>query len=130
MVRVLLVDDFDNFRKFTVLSLEDSPDIAVVGEAATGAEAVAAAELLKPDLVLLDISLPDMNGFEVSERIHQVSPDSRIIFVSANNSRMIAQAAVSDGAMGFVSKNNAVDELIPAIRAVMQGKQFLSQNLT
>ena len=130
MVRVLLVDDFDNFRKFTVLSLEDSPDIAVVGEAATGAEAVAAAELLKPDLVLLDISLPDMNGFEVSERIHQVSPDSRIIFVSANNSRMIAQAAVSDGAMGFVSKNNAVDELITAIRAVMQGKQFLSQNLT
>ena len=109
MVRVLLVDDFDNFRKFTVLSLEDSPDIAVVGEAATGAEAVAAAELLKPDLVLLDISLPDMNGFEVSERIHQVSPDSRIIFVSANNSRMIAQAAVSDGAMGFVSKNNAVE---------------------
>jgi DNA-binding NarL/FixJ family response regulator len=130
LVRVLLVDDFDNFRKFTVLSLEDSPDIAVVGEAAAGAEAVAAAELLKPDLVLLDISLPDMNGFEVSERIHQVSPDSRIIFVSANNSRMIAQAAVSDGAMGFVSKNNAVDELIPAIRAVMQGKQFLSQNLT
>jgi DNA-binding NarL/FixJ family response regulator len=130
LVRVLLVDDFDDFRKFTVLSLEDSPDIAVVGEAATGAEAVAAAELLKPDLVLLDISLPDMNGFEVSERIHQVSPDSRIIFVSANNSRMIAQAAVSDGAMGFVSKNNAVDELIPAIRAVMQGKQFLSQNLT
>jgi len=130
LVRVLLVDDFDNFRKFTVLSLEDSPDIAVVGEAATGAEAVAAAELLKPDLVLLDISLPDMNGFEVSERIHQVSPNSRIIFVSANNSRMIAQAAVSDGAMGFVSKNNAVDELITAIRAVMQGKQFLSQNLT
>ena len=96
----------------------------------TGAEAVGAAELLEPDLILLDLSLPDMNGFQISQKIRQVSPDSRIIFVSANNSRMIAQAAVSDGAMGFVSKNNAVDELIPAIRAVMQGKQFLSQNLT
>ena len=130
MVRILLVDDFDNFRKFTVFALEACPDILVVGEAATGAEAVGAAELLEPDLILLDLSLPDMNGFQISQKIRQVSPDSRIIFVSANNSRMIAQAAVSDGAMGFVSKNNAVDELIPAIRAVMQGKQFLSQNLT
>jgi DNA-binding NarL/FixJ family response regulator len=129
LVRVLLVDDFDNFRKFTVLTLDVSPDIEVVGEAATGAEAVGAAGLLEPDLVLLDISLPDMNGFEVSKKIHQVSPDSRIIFVTANNSRMIALAALSDGAMGFVSKQNAVDELLPAIRAVMQGKQFLSQSL-
>ena len=58
LVRVLLVDDFDNFRKFTVLTLDVSPDIEVVGEAATGAEAVGAAGLLEPDLVLLDISLP------------------------------------------------------------------------
>jgi DNA-binding NarL/FixJ family response regulator len=130
LVRVLLVDDFDNFRKFTVLTLDVSPDIEVVGEAATGAEAVGAAGLLEPDLVLLDISLPDMNGFEVSKKIHQVSPDSRIIFVTANNSRMIALAALSDGAMGFVSKQNAVDELLPAIRAVLQGKRFLSQSLT
>ena len=130
LVRVLLVDDFDNFRKFTVLTLDVSPDIEVVGEAATGAEAVSAAELLEPDLVLLDISLPDINGFEVASRIRQVSPDSRIIFVTANDSRMIARAALSDGAMGFVSKQNAVGELLPAIRAVMQGKQFLSQNLT
>jgi DNA-binding NarL/FixJ family response regulator len=130
LVRVLLVDDFDKFRKFTLLTLDASPDIEVVGEAATGAEAMGAAELLEPDLVLLDISLPDMNGFEVAKRIHQVSPDSRIIFVSANNSRMIALAALSDGAMGFVSKQNARDELLHAIQAVMQGKQFLSQNLT
>jgi DNA-binding NarL/FixJ family response regulator len=130
LVRVLLVDDFDNFRKFIVLTLQLCPDIEVVGEAATGAEAMAAAELLEPDLVLLDISLPDINGFEVANRIRQVSPDSRIIFVTANNCRVIALAAVSEGAMGFVSKNHAVDELLPAIRAVMQGKQFLSQNLT
>src|SRR4030095_13536170 len=129
LIRVLLVDDFAAFRKFTVLTLDVSPDIEVVGEAATGAEAVSAAELLEPDLVLLDISLPDMNGFQVSHRIRQVSPDSRIIFVTANNSRMIARAALSDGAMGFVSKQNAVVELLPAIRAVMQGKRFLSQSL-
>jgi DNA-binding NarL/FixJ family response regulator len=71
-----------------------------------------------------------MNGFEVAKRIHQVSPDSRIILVTANNSRMIALAALSAEMMGFVSKHNVVDELLPAIRAVMQGKQFLSQNLT
>ena len=130
LIRVLLVDDFAAFRKFTVLTLDVSPDIEVVGEAATGAEAVSAAELLEPDLVLLDISLPDINGFKVASRIRQVSPDSRIIFVTANDSRMIARAALSDGAMGFVSKQNAVDELLPAIRAVMQGKQFLSQSLT
>jgi DNA-binding NarL/FixJ family response regulator len=130
LIRVLLVDDFDSFRKFTVLTLQVSPDIEVVGEAATGAEAISAAELLKPDLVLLDISLPDMNGFEVANRIRQVSPDSRIIFVSAHTSRTIAKAAMSEGAKGFVSKQNAVDELLPAIRAVMRGKRFLSQMLT
>ena len=130
LIRILLVDDFDSFRKFAVLTLQVSPDIEVVGEAATGAEAVAAAALLKPDLVLLDISLPDMNGFEVLKTIRQGSPDSKIIFVSANNSRMIAQAAMTEGAMGFVIKQNAVDELLPAIRTVMRGKRFLSLELT
>jgi DNA-binding NarL/FixJ family response regulator len=130
LVRVLLVDDFDNFRKSTVLTLQVCPDIEVVGEAATGAEAVAAAELLEPDLILLDLSLPDMNGLEVAKGVRQVSPDSRIIFVTAHTSRILAREAISEGAMGFVSKNNAVDELLPAIRAAMQGKRFLSQNLT
>ena len=125
-----MVDDFDSFRKFTVLTLQVSPDIEIVGEAATGAEAVSAAESLKPELVLLDISLPDMNGLEVANRIRQVSPGSRIIFVTAHASRIIAQTAISEGAKGFVIKQNAVDELLPAIRTVMRGKRFLSLELT
>jgi DNA-binding NarL/FixJ family response regulator len=129
LVRVLLVDGFDNFRKFTVLTLKGSPDIEVVGEAATGAEAVGAAALLEPDLILLDISLPDMNGLEVAKGVRQVSPDSRIIFVTVHTSPILARAAMSEGAMGFVGKNNAVDELLPAIRAVMRGKRFLSLEL-
>ena len=125
-----MVDDFDSFRKFTVLTLQVSPDIEIVGEAATGAEAVSAAESLKPELVLLDISLPDMNGLEVANRIRQVSPGSRIIFVTAHASRIIARTAISEGAKGFVIKQNAVDELLPAIRTVMRGKRFLSLELT
>jgi len=81
-------------------------------------------------VIPLDICLPDINGYEVAESIRRVSPYSRIIFVTAEASHAVAIAALVAGAMGFVTKQNASNDLIYAIREVMQGRKFLSQNLT
>jgi DNA-binding NarL/FixJ family response regulator len=94
-----------------------------------GLEAVQEAEELKPDLILLDIGLPKLNGIEAARRIRQLSPSSKIIFLSLYDSLDIVQAALGTGALGYVVKTDAQRELLPAVDAVLQGKQFVSSSL-
>jgi DNA-binding NarL/FixJ family response regulator len=101
----------------------------VIAEASDGSEAVQKAEELKPDLILLDIGLPKLNGIEAARRIRQRSPSSKIIFLSQNSDLDVVRAALGTGALGYVRKTDARRELLPAMDAVLRGKQFVSSSL-
>jgi DNA-binding NarL/FixJ family response regulator len=104
-------------------------NLDVVWEAADGEEAVKRAAEFHPAIILLDITLPGMSGIQAARRIHIVSPDSRIIFLSQHDSVQIAKDAMSVGAQGYVVKSDAGRDLLNAIQAVHEGRQFVSQTL-
>ena len=91
-----------------------------------GLEAVEKAQELKPDLILIDIGLPDLNGIEAARRIRQFAPESKIIFLTQESSSEVVQAAIDLGAKGYVLKSQAETDLLIAVGMVMQGKQFFS----
>ena len=128
-IRILVVDDYEPWRRFQRLTFLVQEDLQIVGECSDGDDAVQKAEELKPDLVLLDISLPTLNGIEAARRIRQVAPNSKILFVSENRSPDVADEALSTGAGGYVVKSDAAGELLPAIKAVLEGKRFISASL-
>jgi DNA-binding response OmpR family regulator len=111
------------------LLLQNKPELQVICEVSDGLEAVKKAEELKPDLVLLDIGLPKLNGIEAARRIRQLSPNSRIVFVSMDNSLDTVQAALATGALGYVRKASAGSELLPAVEAVLRGERFVSSGI-
>ena len=129
VVRVLVVDDYAAWHRCGATTLDNAGDFQVVSEVEDGVEAVREAEELQPDLVLLDIGLPTMNGLEAARRIQQVSPKAKILFVSENRSADIVEAALNTGAGGYVLKSDAGSELLPGIRAVLEGKRFISASL-
>lgn len=128
-VRILVVDDYEPWRRFERLSLLVHRELQIIGECSDGDEAIQKAEELKPDLILLDIGLPTLNGIEAARRIRQVSPNSKILFVTENRSPEIAAEALSTGVAGYVVKSNAARELLSAVKAVLEGKRFLSASL-
>lgn len=128
-VRILLVDDFEPYRRFVVSELQPNPEFEVVGRAEDGVQAVQQAEDLQPDLILLDVGLPVLNGIEAGRRIRRVSPNSKILFLSQESSVEVVEEALRLGAHGYVLKSDAASELLPAIEAVRQGKQFVSRRL-
>jgi DNA-binding NarL/FixJ family response regulator len=109
--------------------LRKEQGLQVIGEASDGLQAVQQAQELQPDLILLDIGLPTLNGIEAARRIRKVSPASKILFVSENRSAGIAEEALSTGAGGYVVKSDAASELLPATKAVLEGKRFISARL-
>ncbi|HEX7288033.1 MAG TPA: response regulator [Candidatus Angelobacter sp.] len=129
LVRVLVVDDFEPFRRIVASMVQERPGLHLVGEAADGLEAVHQAQELRPDLILLDIALPGLNGIEAGRRIRKLLPACRILFVSQDSSVEVAQEALNLGAMGYVLKMDAGRELWPALEAVLQGRQFVSSLL-
>ena len=128
-VRILVVDDYEPWRRFERLTLLVHTELRIIGECSDGDEAIQKAQELKPDLILLDIGLPTLNGIEAARRIRQVSPSSKILFVTENRSPDIAAEALSTGVAGYVVKSNAAREPLSAIKAVLEGKQFLSAGL-
>jgi DNA-binding NarL/FixJ family response regulator len=121
-----VVDDYKPWQNFICSTIETVPGMRVVGWASDGLEAVQKARDLQPDLILLDIGLPTMNGIEVAHAIRQLSPKSKILFLSENRYREVVEEALRTGALGFVVKSYAARELLPAVEAVLQGKQFVS----
>ncbi len=130
IVRVLIVDDYEPFRRFVCSMLDRRPDLQVISEASDGLEAVHKAEELKPDLIVLDIGLPTLNGIEVAWRIRKSCPECKILFMSQESSVDMAQAAFSLGAMGYVVKTQAGSELLAAVESVCQGRRFVSGGLS
>ena len=129
-IRVLVVDDYEPFRRFVFSTLEQTPELHVVGEASDGLEGVHKAEELQPDVVVLDLALPTLNGIEAARRIRKLSPESKILFVSQESSADLVQEALRVGALGYVLKVDAGSELLDALEAVRQGRQYLSSGLS
>jgi DNA-binding NarL/FixJ family response regulator len=128
-IRILIADDYADWRRQVRLLLQARPEWQVIAEASDGSETVQKVEELKPDIVLLDIGLPKLNGIEAALRIRKLSPSSKIIFLSQNNDRDVVHAALSTGVLGYVHKTDAAGELLPAVDAVLRGKQFVSSIL-
>lgn len=126
VVRVLVVDDFEPWRRQICSALEERPEFQVIAEVSDGLDAVRKAPELQPDLILLDIGLPKLNGIEAARLIRNSAPHAKILFVSENRSWDIAEEALRTGATGYVVKSDAASELMPAVTAVLQGKQFVS----
>ena len=125
-IRLLLAEDHTLMRAGIRALLAGLPDVQVVGEASTGPEALTLAESLKPDIVLLDISMPELNGLEVASRLIKSEPTRRIIFLSMHTDAVYVRRALQAGASGYLVKGADVPELSLAIRAVMRGESYLS----
>jgi len=127
--RVLVVEDSEPFRRFICSMLGKRPELQIIGEVSDGLKAVHKAQELQPDLILLDIGLPTLNGIDAARRIRKVAPHSKILFVSQESSTDVAQEALDLGALGYVVKACAGRELLVAVEALRQGRQFVSAGL-
>src|SRR6201998_3573122 len=123
--RVLVVEDSEPFRRFICSMLGKRPELQIIGEVSDVLKAVHKAQELQPDLILLDIGLPTLNGIDAARRIRKVAPHSKILFVSQESSTDVAQEALDLGALGYVVKAHAGRELLVAVEALRQGRQFV-----
>ena len=124
-VRIIVIDDYEPWRQFVASTLKERTDLQIIAEAADGMEAVQKVQELQPELILLDIGLPKLNGIDAAHRIRERWPNTRILFCSQNRSRDIAEEAMRTGD-GYVVKAGSRGELLAGVDAVLQGKRFLS----
>jgi two-component system, NarL family, response regulator NreC len=124
--RILLADDHQLMRSGVRLMLEREPDLTVVGEAADGREAVALAKSLKPEVVVMDIGMPNLNGIEAAHQMTQELPDLAVVMVSMHSDESYVLRALKSGARGYLLKDSAEADLIKAVHAVAGGKSFFS----
>jgi len=127
---ILLVDDSERWRAAISEILRAEAQLRIIATASNGEEAVSKAEEYQPDLVLLDIQMPQLNGIRAAEKIFQVSPKSMVIFVTQNSSPAVMEAALKTGALGYVLKTTVASELRHAIETVMNGNKFVSGSLS
>jgi len=129
-INILVVDDFLPWHEFVVEMFEsEDADSNIFSFAVDGWEAVQKAQELQPDLILMDISLPVMDGFEAARKIRALSPRSKILFVSERRSREYIQAALDAGASGYILKSDASSDLFQGIAAALGDQQFISRSL-
>src|SRR5579872_7615941 len=126
-LRTLIVEDHDGLRAMLRSLMENEASCVVIGEASDGLQAVQRAQELQPDLILLDLSLPKLNGMEAGRRIRKISPGSKILFLSQEPAPEIVQSALGLGA-GYLLKSDA-KELSSAVHAVLEGRKFVSDRL-
>ena len=130
MIRVLLADDHAVLRAGLTLLLNGRSDMQVVGEAADGAEVLPLAESLKPDVILLDLTMPRLGGLDVLPMLHQLVPRTRLLILTMHDDDSYLRQALKNGAAGYVLKKAADLELISAIQAVMRGELYVHPAMT
>lgn len=128
-IRVMLADDHTLIREGLRALLTSVPDISVIGEARTGREAVSAVQQLDPEVVVMDIAMPDLNGIEAARLIHAGHPAIRIVMLSMHSTAEHVYRALEAGACGYLLKEAAAEEVITAVRAVHAGKRYLCMAL-
>jgi len=130
MIKILLADDHIIFRDGIRSILENETDIEIIGEADDGMEAIKLTEELQPDIVLMDLTMDELNGIEATKIIRKNSPDVRIIALSMHLNRQIIVQALEAGVSGYVVKDASRTELVQSISAVHRGKRFLSSDVS
>ncbi|MBI5443844.1 MAG: response regulator transcription factor [Deltaproteobacteria bacterium] len=128
--RVLLADDHGIVRKGLRSLLESEPEVRVVAEATDGKEAVRLAEELEPDVVIMDIAMPLLNGIEATARITKARPDTRVIVLSMHSDESYLARALTAGAKGYLLKESAEEVLVRAVETVMSGRPFFSPEIS
>ncbi len=129
MIRVLVVDDHDLVRMGISRMLADSPDIEVVGEADSGDMAIKMARKLQPDVVLLDVNMPNIGGLEATKRLIQLDMGIKVLAVSSLSAQPYPSMLIKAGVNGYITKGTALDEMIIAIKKVNQGGRYFSQDV-
>ena len=128
-IKVLLADDHALMREGCRMMLELENDLEVVGEAQDGRQAVELAKKLQPDVTLMDIAMPSLNGLEAARQIHKAIPATKVLMLSGHGDDTYVQTATKSGAAGFVLKENSAQEVRQAIREVHQGKKYFSPDI-
>jgi DNA-binding NarL/FixJ family response regulator len=129
-LRIMIVDDHDLMRRGIKGLLQSHPNWEICGEAQTGREAVTKAEQLKPDIVILDISMPDLNGVEAAKRIRKVSPNTEVLILSAHYSDQLIREIVEAGARGYIIKSDSDRDLVIAVETLANHKPFFTPKAT
>ena len=127
MISVLIADDHTILRQGLVSLLSNDPDIRVLAEAADGLSAVQKALELKPMVIVIDISMPELNGMEAVKRLHEQLPEAKVLVLTMHEEQEYVIHMVRAGASGYLLKDSASDELIDAVKALAQGKTYFSQ---
>jgi two-component system NarL family response regulator len=128
-IRVVLVDDHRVLRDALRSFLDNQSDFSVVGEANNGREALKLVRTLKPDVVVLDVAMPDMNGFDTAARIRTRHPNTKMLALSAHTDKRYVLGMLDAGVAGYVSKHAAAREVVQAIRTVAKGQSYLTPEL-
>jgi DNA-binding NarL/FixJ family response regulator len=126
ILRVLIVEDHEPMRKYIATKLRGKLQLRIVAEVAGGVDAVQKAEELRPDLIVMDVGLPRLDGIEATRRIQKVHPKSKIL---ENCSPDVAEEALRSGGPGYVLKSNAEEDLLAAVNAILRSKRFISFGL-
>lgn len=129
-IRILIADDHTVLRAGLRMLLDAQPDISVVGDVGSGSEVLRLAEQLNPDLILLDLSMPELGGLEALPLLRRSVPNTRILILTMHDDESYLRQALREGASGYVLKKAADSELIDAIRAVMRGEVYVHPSLT
>ncbi len=129
MIKLLLVDDHELVREGLRRILAEAPGMEVVGEASSGEEAIDLARSLKPDVVIMDVSMPGIGGLETTRRLSHIDPDIKVIVVTVHVDEPYPTRLLEAGAAGYLTKSCAVDEIIDAIKAVSRGGRYIGTDI-
>lgn len=129
-IRIVLADDHPILRGGLKVLLQEQPEFAVVGEAGDGLEALRAVERTLPDVLVVDITMPGLNGLDVARQIAQLSPPTRVIILSMHSTDAFVAEALRNGASAYIVKDSTLEDLVQAVRTVMAGKRFLSPSVS
>lgn len=129
-INILIADDHNVFRSGIRRLLEQDKEITVVGEVKSGEEAIKWVRSSEPDVILMDIKMPGIGGYEATSRIHKTHPGVKILVLTSANTKFYAKHLLKVGALGFVTKNAGVEELIEAIRTVYDGRRYISWDIS
>src|SRR5579872_1496235 len=125
-IRILLADDHAVVRQGFKMILGAQPDMEIVGEAGNGREAVELADSLKPDIVVMDVAMPELNGIEATRRLSASAPDARVVALSMHKDNVYVREILRAGARGYLLKDSVAGDLVAAVRAVATGEGYIS----
>jgi len=129
-IRILLVDDHAVVRQGFKMILAEQPDMEIVGEAGNGREALALAESLKPDIVVMDVAMPELNGIEATRRMGESVPHTRVVALSMHKDSVYVREILRAGARGYLLKDSVAADLVSAVRSVARGEGYISPQVS